>query len=259
MKQALISFAARDVLSNATVHEAVLFLPKVQLARPLYEEVNEVLLRLGGKWKSGKVKGHVFEGDPSSDLEVVVRTGLMPPKNPTAFFPTPYPIIDRMLRALPQSDGELRVLEPSAGKGAIARALRAHFQRSTVIHCCEIVPAFAAFLRSDGFDVVAEDFLAYHPTELYDVIVMNPPFAVEGDALAYITHIEHACTLLAPGGSLVSIAPAGFVFRSEKRVQHLREHVELQGKWEALDPKSFAESGTNIETVLMTLTTSEQK
>ena len=35
-----------------------------QLDRSLYEEVNEVLVRLGGKWKGGRTKAHLFPYDP---------------------------------------------------------------------------------------------------------------------------------------------------------------------------------------------------
>src|ERR671925_807732 len=60
-----------------------------QVAPTLYTEVNEVLTRLGGKWKGGRTKAHVFQEDPTLLIEYVLSSAVMPPKNPEAFFPTP--------------------------------------------------------------------------------------------------------------------------------------------------------------------------
>src|SRR5579885_3284456 len=71
-----------------------------QLDRPLYEEVNEVLVRLGGKWKGGRTAAHVFPYyDPRPLLAGVVTTGIRPPKNPTAFFPTPPALVERVCQS----------------------------------------------------------------------------------------------------------------------------------------------------------------
>jgi len=257
-----LSFAARDVLASATMTGTTLYLPSVQLPRPLYQEVHEALTRLGGTWRGGKIKGHVFDHDPQGDLKIVVQTGLMPPRNPLAFFPTPRAIVNQMLSdaalglcqidltALPQP----RLLEPSAGRGAIALAMRDYAQARNahaVIHCCEIDPVFAAFLRSEGLPVVASDFLDYHPAEGYHAILMNPPFRVPGDRLAAITHVEHALDMLLPGGYLGAITPPGFTFRQDRRSRQFFALVEEHGLWEPLPDDAFVESGTHVKTVLL--------
>ncbi len=87
-----------------------------QLDRPLYEEVNEVLVRLGGKWKGGRTRAHLFPYDPRPLLAGVLATGQMPPKNPWAFFPTPQPLVDSVMQSPlfdKIQDGDT-VLEPSA-------------------------------------------------------------------------------------------------------------------------------------------------
>lgn len=261
MSEQLLSEAARDVLAGSRVEENILYLPPQQLARPLYEEVNEALTRLGGKWKGGKVKGHVFESDPSSDLAVLVQTGLIPPKNPMAFFSTPPPVIDWMLHYLNvnlELRKGMRFLEPSAGKGAIALALRKHLEDcrlmdESIIHVCEIQPTFAQFLRSEGFEIIASDFLAFTPDWTYDAILMNPPFSIEGDRQAYITHILHAWEMLTPGGVMISIAPPGFTMegRREKKLRDFLTLVEDEGRWDELPDESFKESGTGIKTVIL--------
>ena len=60
-----------------------------QVDADLYHEVNEVLTRLGGKWKGGRTKAHIFQEDPTLLIDYILETGAMPPKNPEAFFPTP--------------------------------------------------------------------------------------------------------------------------------------------------------------------------
>lgn len=254
-RQQFVKTEVLDVLRRGSTKETFYYLPSGQLERKLYQEVNEVLERIGGKWNR-KAKAHVFEIDPAQLLELVSTTGEMPPKNPTAFFPTPEPVIAELLRdGIPAH--AWHILEPSAGKGNIAEAMRTYCLEHNVdalLDCCEIVPRFRDVLRENGFNVLDEpDFLLYHPDYLYGFIAMNPPFAVEGDALAYVTHIEHAWSLLAPGGELRAVAPAGFAFRDDKRIVQLRNLVEECGSWEKLEGKSFAESGTGVATVILSI------
>src|SRR6266702_796570 len=250
-RQQTVKSEVLDVLRNGHTTGMSYFLPTGQLDRKLYQEVNEVLERIGGKWNR-KAKAHLFELDPAALLDLVSTTGEMPPRNPTAFFPTPDAVIEQLLSGvcLPE---EARILEPSAGKGNIAEYVR-DYMTYAVLDCCEIVPRFREMLQYKGFIVLSEpDFLAYCPGSIYDLIAMNPPFAVEGDALAYVTHIEHAWSLLASGGVLRAVAPAGFAFRDDKRIVQLRNLVEECGSWEKLESQSFAESGTGVATVIISM------
>lgn len=261
--QQAMSDEARRVLASARVEGTTVFLPPEQLERTLYEEVNEALTRLGGKWQR-RARGHVFETCPDEELAVVVQTGLLPPKNPLAFFSTPKPVQETLLYFLSANmeiERGMRFLEPSAGKGAIAFALRGFLEHmraleGSVVHVCELQPVFARFLEGHSFPVVASDFLAYTPDHPYDAVLMNPPFAVEGDRHAYITHILHAWEVVRPGGVVVSVAPSGFTFagaRREKRVRDFLAFVEEEGRWDPLPDESFKESGTGVQTVLVTL------
>ena len=264
MNEKSLSGDARNVLASATITGTTLYLPPTQLPRPLYLEINEALTRLGGKWHGGKVKGHLFDHDPREDLKIMVQTGFLPPKNPLAFFPTPKEIVTRMLQdavfGLCQIDladiATPRLLEPSAGRGAIAFAMREYAQAchsQSVVECCEIDEVFATFLRSEGLPVVFDNFLDYHPTDSgrYHAILMNPPFRLPGDPQAYITHISHAWEMLVPSGLLVAIAPSGFTFHKDRQAQQFLALVEEYGLWEALPAGTFAESGTAVNTVLL--------
>lgn len=260
MVQKSIDPAVLAVLKDCRCEGTHLYLPERTLDRTLYTRVNEVLTRLGGKWKGGKTRAHIFPQPAQPLLEQVLGSLQMPAKNPTDYYPTPERVITIMLaEGFPPETR--RILEPSAGTGHIARALRAHFSDSDseergeeiILDCCEIVPAFRDDLIGQGFSVVAEDFLAYRPRESYDAVVMNPPFTREGDPLAYITHIQHAFALLRPGGKLIALAPAGFTFRTERRIVQLRDQVKHSGFWHDLPPGSFTESGTEVNIVLLTM------
>lgn len=85
MAQQNLSDAAIAVLQDLRYDGFALRFP--QVTPTLYKEINEVLTRLGGKWKGGRTKAHVFQEDPSFLVEYVLSTAVMPPKNPDAFFP----------------------------------------------------------------------------------------------------------------------------------------------------------------------------
>jgi hypothetical protein len=55
-----------------------------------------------------------------------------------------------------------------------------------------------------------------------------------------VKHVEHAKKFLKDGGTLISILP----------ITARDDHKVLVGKWLDLPDKSFAGSGTNINTVL---------
>lgn len=62
------------ILSKCEVEGNILFLPQEQLDRKTYLAVNKCLSNIGGKWNR-KAKGHVFDHDPSDDLDSMLLTG----------------------------------------------------------------------------------------------------------------------------------------------------------------------------------------
>jgi Methyltransferase small domain len=119
------------------------------------------------------------------------------------YFPTPDELIARMIgfAAIESSD---ICLEPSAGSGSIALALRA--TGVAQIDCVENYPILRQALELEKFNLVGNDFLEMQPSATYNKILMNPPFGKH----SYAQHIQHAYKFLAPGGRLVAIAPGGY-------------------------------------------------
>lgn len=170
---------------------------------------------------------------------------------------TPEDLAARVIEAAKVSK-YLRLLEPSAGEGALVRAaLRAGVERVTAI---EADPAAAELLRKLSergreherfqLDVQERDFLLTKPEPIYDSVVMNPPFA---QALE-VEHVLHAWKFVAPGGRLVSIMSRAVTFRTDGRYGVFARFLQDRGAViEELPSGSFAEAGTKVETVLVSI------
>lgn len=249
--------AVLGVLRDGTADGHTFRLPDRQLDRPLYVAVNDVLTRIGGRWDRSR-KGHVFptDVDPAPLVDLVVRSGQMPPRNPTAYYPTPRSVSEILLTSprLPRVPRGSVVLEPSAGTGELAAAVTLWCDPARV-DCVEVVPRFAYLASQVGHTVIVADFLAYDPGPVYDAVVTNPPFAVEGDPLAYVTHITHAWACLRPGGVLLAVAPAGFGFRDDRRVRELR--ALLDPVVFTIDGAAFSEVDSGVRVVLVGATKPE--
>lgn len=245
-------------LTAATVSEDGLSLTLAgQLDRKVYTATAKAIEALGGKWNR-KAGAHLFTTDVRVILAGVLGGDKLPDKNPLDFFATPEPVIHEMLKRLwPWPDGS-RFLEPSAGEGALVDLL--HARHGVYADCCELHEGRAHTTRAKGYPVVGGDFLQFKPEQPYDYVLMNPPFTATGDPLAYITHIEHALTCLRPGGELVAVVPAGYVFNERKRVATFRAFCEEHqaSPVHKFDPGAFKASGTEIATCLIHIQKSEE-
>jgi SAM-dependent methyltransferase len=236
------------ILGRMIIQGNVVLLYPAQLERDAYVKLNKVLEGLGGKWKRGK--GHVFEGDPTDRIEGALSTGSYECPRLNDFFPTPAPIVDRMLGVACISRG-MNILEPSAGDGAIADRIRErHEPPAGAMTLVELSPERAKVLQAKGHQpVLCQDFLTAPFVSGFDRIVMNPPFSRRQD----VAHVRRAYDLLAPAGRLVSIMAAGIDFRQDRATTELRELILTNGDVESLPEGTFSEAGTEVRTVLVVL------
>lgn len=123
----------------------------------------------------------------------------------TQLFVTPDDVCQKMVALAGIRAGD-RVLEPSAGTGAILRAIQAGAP-GVNCDCVELNAGLAAQLQANFPDVtvICGDFLSCEPGGRYQRIIMNPPFRQGTD----LKHISRALSLLAPGGRLVALCTAG--------------------------------------------------
>ena len=170
-----------------------------------------------------------------------------------AFFPTPAAVVDHLLadlRIIP----DMRVFEPSAGIGNIVRAV---LGRGAQVDAVEIHPDRADTLLGiarDGLRVTCANFLTMRPDPVHDLVLMNPPFS----GTHWMRHVHHAFDFLKPGGTLRAILPASAEVNETPAHQKFRAWAKCHGPgwrglWRDLPPESFAEVGTNIATVILTL------
>lgn len=257
-----ISAPVLNVLSNCSVEGDRLKLPPSQLERKLYQDVNEVLTRLGGKWKGGKVAAHVFPVCPQDLLDEVLATGQMPLKNPLSFFATPSPVALQMVATAQehaQSIGwvqdEIRVLEPSAGDGAIVEAvLQQQLCLPENLTAIEIDNTRHGLLSTKFPGAQLGDFMILEDDTKYHFILMNPPFTIPSNKTVYVDHIRKAWEALEPKGLLLAIAPPGFTFSNISKLEKFRDFVDYYGSFTSLPPGTFKSSGTTVETVLIQVT-----
>lgn len=236
------------VLDRATCEGNVLSLTAVgKLDRKLYTDTNKALEAAGGKWNR-KAQAHLFEGDAAAAIEPIILTGeIVSVRQELQQFYTPADLAARVIAEARLIPG-LRVLEPSAGRGALAAPA---FLAGCLVHCVDLDDRNVHLLASIAFEqVVHGDFLKSEPTEgVYDRVVMNPPFTRGQD----IAHVEHAMRFLKPGGRLVAIMSGGILFRAGRQAAFRQRIMDLGGTIAALPADSFKASGTNVATCLVTL------
>jgi phospholipid N-methyltransferase len=163
------------------------------------------------------------------------------------YFPTPTAVIEAMLDRAALEPG-MMILEPSAGSGNIADAIREQFP-AVQIHCFELNQKLAELLRLKGHCVEGNDFLVDEQVaRIYDRVLMNPPFERQQD----IDHVRKAYRALKPGGRLVTIMASGFESRQNHKSAEFRAWLdEVEATWEDLPDGSFKASGTGVRTRLV--------
>ena len=219
-----------------------------QLDRRLYERTNKVLEACGGKWNR-KAKSHIFDIAAADRIDQIIVSGEVEiPKDEFNYFPTPPAIVERLLELAGVTAGML-VLEPSAGRGAIAAPIA---DRGAIVDCYELMREnYLALCGNLNLrNVRPIDFLAQSPDAIYDRVVMNPPFAKQAD----IKHVLHALQFLKPDGLLVSVMAAGVLFRDNRLTADFRALIdERGGDIEECPEGAFKESGTMVRTVIVTI------
>lgn len=149
----------------------------------------------------------------------------------------------------------LRILEPSAGSGALVRALLGRTAGYELrVTACEIDPRFEDALcsLSDRVDVEIVDYIARPaPTERYHLAVTNPPYS-GGEEVHHIAKLMDECE------RVVALLPARSLHGRERH-ERIWSRCEPGGAWHLRDvvhciarPK-FSDQGGKDEVVLVHL------
>lgn len=251
----ILSQGARDALANLDIkatNGAYHVTIRNKLDRKIYTEVNTALEEIGGKWNRS-AKAHVFGVYPSIAIDAMLDSGAyVSKKQDFGFFETPVPLAQQLVQAADIRPG-MRVLEPSAGRGNLVRAI---FEAQPTAHIWAVeqnVEIYAELynklstLCDANIITACADYLAWQGLLDFDRVVMNPPFA----KLADVHHVMRAFSMLKPSGKLAAIMSASWTFN--RAAETFRQFVDEHGKWEKLPDASFAEAGTGVSTTMVTL------
>ena len=171
------------------------------------------------------------------------KTGRRDQREGVDYYATPEPVGFKMVELANIRSGD-RVLEPSAGHGAIARFFPEDSDRTIVEPSYEL--ATKAALASPGARMLNERFEDLHVTNKFDAIVMNPPFGSGGKTA--MEHVAKAVSHLRNGGRVVALIPDGRM--ATKRFEAFMESDAANGVYLAADIKlptvTFERAGTSV-------------
>ena len=274
-----LSPQAHDVIKSCTLDEQnCIRITEGILDRGLYLEVASAFKNIGGRYQRS-IDAFVFDRSFHASFSKLQETGTFNKKEALDFYATPNSAAEYLINNLPlfqmqhnyqafklrQDPGlPFKVLEPSAGHGALVDAFVARFKKEFPsnplwIDCVEIDPVNAGVLKSKGYSVTEGDFLACVPDHPYDLVLMNPPFSLKGQKDCYVEHVNHALYMLSPEGDLAAIVPKSLLDAAdEKRVSLLERIVRSKGAVDVDGPfnkkDTFRESGANVSTIGLYLT-----
>lgn len=232
---------AQKVLQNCTVDGNTVKLPNGQLDRKLYMEVAKALELIGGKWKGGKIAGFVFASDPTELLNEIANGEKRNLKKEFQFFATPDALADELVRLAELKPGDT-ILEPSAGQGAIIKAINKVCD--IVPDCFELMGVNRIVLNKSElrFNLIGEDFFD-HRGKGYTKIIANPPFSKNQD----IDHLKEMYNCLLPSGRLVCITSESWVNGSQrKQMDFINWLTDLNAEVLDIEKGAFKESGTAV-------------
>ena len=233
-----------------TSGDSVIKLGNSQLSRENYLQVKKTLESRGGKWKGASVQGFMFlDGNAPAVLASLSEGETGNIKKKFQLFETPDFLADRLVKKVLPISEAFYILEPSAGRGALIRAIQRECPDAEVT-AYEINPdCWPALSKLDNVDLHKEDFLTTNPDVFFKIIVANPPFAKNQD----IRHFKQMWKWLAEDGRMAVIMSTHWRFASDKLCKEFREFLEHIGaEIEDVASGEFKTSGTDVPTVIVT-------
>ncbi len=242
-------WGVEDVLRHCTFNDNILRLPDVQLNPKSYAEVKKWITEAGGKWNGGKIQGFTFDFDATRVAGILMSGKRCNLKQEYQFFSTP-PALAEWLVSLSDVKPEYAVLEPSAGTGAIIKAIHKTCPE-VVVDAFELMPENRQTLeKMINVSLVDEDFTQGVP-RLYDRIFANPPFAKNQD----IRHTRMMYDALDPnGGEMCVITSRHWVNAPETECEQFRNWLhEVNAETHEIPSGVFDESGTSVATMAIVI------
>lgn len=237
-------WSVEDILKHCTLKDNVLKLPRVQFNKKSYAEAKKWIEEAGGSWQGGKVQGFTFPFNADRVFSILHEGKRCNLQQDFQFFATPPEVADWLVMLAGGVHEDEKVLEPSAGTGAIIDAIHRSC-KDLVVDCFELMPENKELLsKKSNINILGDDFTTYD-LGLYDKIIANPPFSKNQD----IRHVKRMYEHLNNGGTVAAIMSCHWKIASEKECADFREWLkDVHAKVCDIEEGSFKQSGTGIET-----------
>lgn len=243
-------WSVEEILRHCTLENNVLKLPQVQFNKKSYAEAKKWIEEAGGSWMGGKVQGFTFPFNAERVFNILHEGKRCNLQQDFQFFATPPEVADWLVMLAGGVHDDEKVLEPSAGTGAIIDAIHRSCP-DVIVDCYELMPENKEILsKKDNIRILGDDFTKCDVAQ-YDKIIANPPFSKNQD----IRHVRRMYECLNPGGVLAAITGPHWEFGSESECKDFRQWLDDNGgkKFE-IEEGAFLESGTGTKTIAIVIT-----
>lgn len=167
-------WSVEDILKHCTLEDNVLKLPRVQFNKKSYAEAKKWIEEAGGSWKGGKVQGFTFPFNADRVFSILHEGKRCNLQQDFQFFATPPEVADWLVMLAGGVHEDEKILEPSAGTGAIIDAIHRSCPH-VIVDCYELMPENKEILsKKDNICILGDDFTKCDVAQ-YDKIIANPP------------------------------------------------------------------------------------
>lgn len=238
-----------EILRHCTLENSVLKLPAVQFNKKSYAEAKKWIEEAGGSWQGGKIQGFTFPFNPERVFSILKEGKRCNLQQEYQFFETPADVADWLVMLAGGIHEDDTVLEPSAGRGALIKAIHRACP-SVIVECYELMPENREFLHTLDNVILLDENFTKDSVGSYTKIIANPPFSGNQD----IDHVRLMYERLEEGGTLAAITSQHWKFASEKKCVEFREWLEeVHGEIFEIAAGEFKESGTTVSTMAVVI------
>lgn len=242
-------WSVEEILKHCTLENDILKLPAVQFNKKSYAEAKKWIEEAGGSWQGGKVQGFTFSFNPERVFSILKEGKRCNLQQDFQFFETPAAVADWLVMLADGINETDTILEPSAGRGALIRAIHRACP-SVIVECYELMPENRKFLHTLGNVILLDEDFTKDSAGHYTKIIANPPFSGNQD----IEHVKLMYNRLEEGGTLVAITSQHWKFASEKKCVEFRKWLEeVHGEVFEIGVGEFKESGTTVSTMAVVI------
>lgn len=242
-------WSVEEILKHCTLEDGVLKLPQVQFNKKSYAEAKKWIEEAGGSWQGGKVQGFTFPFNPERIFSILKEGKRCNLQQDYQFFETPADVADWLVMLAGGIREDDTVLEPSAGRGALIKAIHRACP-SVIVECYELMPENREFLHTLSNVILLDEDFTKDSVGSYTKIIANPPFSGNQD----IEHVRLMYDRLEEGGTLAAITSQHWKFASEKKCIDFRNWLkEVHGEAFEISAGEFKESGTSIITMAVVI------